>query len=359
MKIIARYILKEFLSLFFLTLLSLISLYLLINFIERIDDLTEHQAPLSAIIQFFLLKIPQIIYTVIPFSALISTILSLSILSHHMEITAMRALGISHFSIVKPILISALLISIFTLFINEAIAPEANRMVKKINDRWIEGKVQTTAFQNNKVWLKGREGFFNINLIDSKNNVLEGFTLYQLGEGFAVTSRIDARVANWERNHWNFKDVTISNFSKDGLVKVSNYPELTMDLSETMDDFQRLEKNADEMGFQELRSYIERLRSEGYRSLRYTVDLFNKIAFPFAPFILALLGIPFAMMKVESGGAAAGIGIGVILSFGFWVTTALSTSLGYGEILPPLLAAWIPNLIFGTLGVLMYTYIDQ
>jgi lipopolysaccharide export system permease protein len=271
----------------------------------------------------------------------------------------MRALGVAHFSIVKPILISSLVISIFTLFINETIAPEANRMVKKINDQWVEGKAQTSAFQNNRVWLKGKEGFFNIDLIDSKNNVLKGFTLYQLGEGFTVTSLIDARVADWERTNWNLKDVTISNFSKDGLVKVSNYPELTMDLSETMNDFKRLEKNADEMGFQELRSYVRKLRSEGYQSIRYTVDLFNKVAFPFAPFILALLGIPFSMMKVESGGAAAGIGIGVILSFAFWVTTALSTSLGYGDILPPLFAAWIPNLIFGTLGVLMYTYIDQ
>jgi lipopolysaccharide export system permease protein len=359
MKIIDRYLLKEFLSLFSLTLASLISLYLLVDFIERIDDLAEHQAPLPIIAQYFLLKIPQIIYTVTPFSVLISTILTLSILSHHMEVTAMRALGVAHLAIVKPILLSSLIISVLTLFINETIAPETNRMVKKMNEQWIEGKVQTSTFQSDKVWLKGKEGFFNINLIDSKNGILMGFTLFQMGDGFTITSRIDARLANWEKDHWNFKDVTISNFSEDGSVKVSQYPELAMELSEKLDDFQKLEKNADEMGFQELWGYIRRLQEEGYFSLRYTVDLYNKISFPFASFILPLLGIPFAMMRVESGGAAAGIGLGVILSFAFWVTTALSTSLGYGELLPPIVAAWIPNLIFGTLGVLMYTYIEQ
>ncbi|MFQ5900654.1 MAG: LPS export ABC transporter permease LptG [Thermodesulfobacteriota bacterium] len=358
MKIIKKYILKEFLTIFFLTLLTLISVYLLIDFFERIGDLVKHHAPLSSIFQFFLFKLPFIIYTVAPFAVLFSTILSLGFLSRHMEIVAMRASGISYLSIVKPVLLSSLLIAVFTFSINESIAPKTNRRVRELKERWIRGKVQDSIFRQHKVWLKGKEGFFNITLIEPKEEVLKGFTLFQIGKDFSVSSRIDARTASWEEGRWNLKDAAITNFSNDGSIKITNYSEKSITLSKEFKDFQEMERNADEIGFMELWRYIDRLKMDGYEVVRYTVDLYSKLSLPFGAFVMAIIGIPFAMRRAEKGGALVGIGLSLILVFAFWIVTGITKAFGYGGVLPPFLAAWTPNLTFSILGMLMYTYIE-
>lgn len=101
------------------------------------------------------------------------------------------------------------------------------------------------------------------------------------------------------------------------------------------------------MGFFELYPYIRKLEAEGYDATRYRVDLHGKMAFSIVSIILLVIGISFSLRSERSGGVAQSIGAGVVIGFSYWLVFAFSLSLGRSGTLYPLLAAWLPNLLFG------------
>ena len=115
---------------------------------------------------------------------------------------------------------------------------------------------------------------------------------------------------------------------------------------ERADYFGTEELNPDYMGFADLRAYTERLRAGGFDVTEQDVALWRKAAFPFVPLIMTLLAVPFAA-TIGRSGAMGGIGVGIALAISYWTVISIFAALGTGGALPPILAAWAPNLIFG------------
>lgn len=358
MKIINKHILKEFLFIFFLCIITIVSLYLLIDFFEKIDDLMENNAALSEGLKFFLYKIPFIMYQTTPVAVLLATLLSLGILSRNAEITAMKAGGISVIKITFPIMLASLVISAMSFVIDEYIVPPAKKQVESIKKMRVEGKKQAASFRQNKMWYRGNDNIYSISHLDSKKGIIHGLTIYEIDKDFNVLSRIDAEEAKWLNGTWQITNGTKRQF-RNGSIKISAVKNGAAPIDENPEELQITEKIADEMSFTELKDYIAKLSSEGYDATRYIVDLHGKTAFPIVNIIMVILGIPFALKSGRHSGIAMGIGLSVIIGFSYWIVFAVTASLGYNGIIPPFIAAWSANFIFGIIGILMFMNVRQ
>ncbi|MBI5892454.1 MAG: LPS export ABC transporter permease LptG [Deltaproteobacteria bacterium] len=358
MKIINKHILKEFLFIFFLCIITIVSLYLLIDFFEKIDDLMENNASMSEGFKFFLYKIPFIMYQTTPVAVLLATLLSLGILSRNVEITAMKAGGISVLKITFPIMLASLVISAMSFVIDEYIVPPAKKQVESIKKIRIDGKKQAASFKQNKMWYRGDDNIYSISHLDSKKGIIHGLTIYEIDKDFNVLSRIDAEEAKWLDGKWQITNGTKRQF-RNGSIKISAVKNGTAPIDENPEELQITEKIADEMSFTELKDYIAKLSLEGYDATRYIVDLHGKIAFPVINIIMVILGIPFALKTGRHSGIAMGIALSVIIGFSYWIVFAVTASLGYIGAIPPFFAAWSANFMFGIIGILMFMNVRQ
>ena len=353
----ARYILREFLKTLFLSLGAFLVIYLVVDILQGMAMIMEHRPALSLVAKLYALKIPKIVSQVTPVAVLLSTLITLGLLSKNSEVTAMKSSGISLYLIVAPILLMAFIVSIFLFVSNEYIVPHTIREVFFIEKVLIKKEAQKSFFKQNKIWYRSDNAIYNILLFEPDINRLKGVTVYYIGDGFRLTKRIEAREAAWDGTAWRFYDVredVIGNTA----IATNTYKELQVNLPESPEALKTVERDSDEMGFRELREYVRRLRSEGYDPTRFAVDMHSKLSFPFTSLVMALLGIPFALKSGRSSGIAFGVGISVLVGFGYWLIMSLGLSLGRAEVLPPLLSAWGANIVFGLAGILMMVKIE-
>ena len=130
-------------------------------------------------------------------------------------------------------------------------------------------------------------------------------------------------------------------------------------MKEDWESFQNSTTDSDEMSYAELRTYIQKIQASGYDATRYLVDLYSKLSYPLLNVIMVLIGIPFALKTGRSGGVALSIGISVMIGFLYGVVFYVFISFGKSGVLPPILACWIPTLLFGLAGIFTLMSIRQ
>ena len=358
--VLHRYVIREYLKVFVLSLSGLILIYVVVLFLQKVDIFIKYQAPFLLIFEYLLYKIPEVIFQwTLPYAVLLSILLTLGTLSRHSEITAMKAGGVSLYRITIPLFIIALFISLFSFLGNEYLGPLTNQKTRYLLSVKVRKEQQTSFFKNYKLWYHSDRGIFNIQLLDAKEKVLKGITLYQFDDQFRCTQRIDAREAKWVDGKWKFFQGFIREFEEGGAIRTVPFSELEVSLPEDWESFQRIEHQAKEMSYTELRNYIQKIRGSGYDATRYLADLYSKLSYPFLNLIMVLIGIPFALKTGRSGGVALSIGISVMIGFAYGVTFYVFLSFGKSGVLPPFLAAWTPTLIFGLAGIFTLMSIRQ
>lgn len=351
MTIITRYIVREFIKVFFYSLAVIIILFFIGDLSERLGDFLQHQASFFDVLRYFLFKISSIIFLTIPIPVLLATTIVLGILNRNFEIIALRSSGVSLGRTISPILITALVISIITLVGNELITPYATQKAKAISNE-IKGRERETIFSQNQIWFRSKEIIYNIKYFSPKTNTLHGITLYFFDPDFILYKRIDAEWADWEKDHWVFHNVFTRTFdSNQKTIKTLFENQNSLPLEETPETFKQEVREPEEMSYFELKRYIEKTTEEGYDTTKFLTDLYAKISSPFINFIIALCGIPFALRIGRHGGFALGVTLSFIICFIYWVFFTICLSLGKGGALPPLISAWAGNFVFGILGL--------
>ena len=353
MSILNRYISREFLKIFLLSISAFVVIYLMVDVLENINDFIKHGVPFSATVEFFIFKIPLIMLQVAPVATLLSSIVTLGILSKNSEIIAITASGVSIYRIIAPVIVISMLVSIGSLVGNESILPYTNQRVKYIESTGLEKKNPRGSFKQNRILYRSNSSIYNINVFDPQKNTLKGITIYYFDKDFNLIRRIDANTARWINKKWYFYDVSSRSFDNGGEVGMERWHEKIISIPETPDDFKTVEKSADEMSYSELKSYIKKIEAEGYDATKYLVDMHAKLAFPFVDIIMPLFGISFALRTGRGRGIISGIGISIIISFGYWVILSIALSLGHNGTLPPIVSAWISNFIFLMVGIFM------
>ncbi len=356
MRIIRGYVLREFLRLFGLALAAALNIFFIAEFIERVDDFIEKRAELRDAVAYFIYKTPLMLYWSLPLAVLLATILSLLLLSRNNEITAMRACGITLFSIVRPILLTGLLLSAISFWANEYIIPYTNRQVNYIFNVKIKKYAPRGLLRQNRIWYRSEDNtIWNIEAFDPRTDTMKDVTLYRLDERNRLVQRVDASLVRWDGEGWLFKKGVVREFPADGALVSSSFDSRRILLPERPEDFKQTHKEPEEMSFVEMRSYIRGLQANGFDTTKYAVDLQAKLAFPLVSLIMVLVGIPFSLRPSRSGGVALGIGLSFMIGFSYVVLFYLGISLGHAGRLPPLLSAWSTNLIFVGTGLYLMT----
>jgi lipopolysaccharide export system permease protein len=355
MTILDRYITKEFCSLFVFILALFISLFLIVDFFERIRMFLSNNAFPHQMLYYFFFRIPMMISQAIPVSVLLASLITFSSLSKNCEIVAMKANGISLYRTSLPVIITTAVICIFAFLISEFITPFSNQKADHIKFVEVQKREPAGTFKQNQLWYRGKSGIYNFKMFDPKTNTLQGITINYLDKNFTMKMRIDAEKAEWKDGQWVFYNLLITHFTAEEFPSLEYVSTKVIDLPEQPSDFSVVQIEAEKMGYAELRKYIRKIQSEGYDSTRYLVDMHGKIAFTIVSIILVTIGISFSLMKTErSGGVMQSIGVGIIIGFSYWIVHAFALSLGRSGTIPPLLSAWFTNIIWGIASAIMF-----
>lgn len=351
MNIINRYILTAFTRVFGLSLAAFTGIYLLVDFFERVDNFIEHKAHFSQYILYFFNKIPMIVVQIAPMAVLMGVFMCLGGLSRNSELTAMRANGISLWRITTPLLAISLLITGLVQVANEFIVPLSTQKINYILNIQVKGKPQLIT-KRDRLWFREGNSIVNIRLALPDKNSLQGVTILRLSDDFRLQSRIDAPQATYTRGTWQFEQATERRFATAGEeADMEHHARKPVELAKTPDDFRVAERESEELGVRALRTLANKLAEEGYDAIRYRVDMQARLATPFASVIMAFLGIPFALQKKRGASLAMGITISVAIGITYHIIQAILLAFGYSAVIPPVVAAWAPNLLFGLFGV--------
>jgi lipopolysaccharide export system permease protein len=354
MSILDRYCAKEFLRFLAIIVISFVCLYLIIDFFEKIRMFLSNQANTYQMVSFFFCSMPMIIWQILPASILMAALISFGSLSRHSEIIAMKACGVSLYRTAVPIIGIAVLICALSFIISEFITPYTNQKANHIMVVEIQKQVRAGAFRENQIWYRGKEGIYNFKVFDRRTNSLQGITIYYVDNKLHLVKRIDAERGEWRNGKWIFYNVVATSFIPGTFPELQAMPHQVMALPENPDNFLGVQKDAENMGYLELRRYIRDIQSEGYDATSYRVDLNGKLAFPLVNIIMAIIGLASALQGKNRGSQAQGLAAGIVIGFSYWIVFAFTISLGRAGLLPPLLAAWSANILFGLAASLLF-----
>jgi len=352
--ILDRYLMRAFLRIFFVSLLSIASIYLIVDFFDRVAAFLGSGTSIGVVVRYFFYKAPLSISRVIGFATLFSTLFCLGMLARGQEITAMRSSGISVQRIAAPLLFVSLLICAGNFFWNETLVPIFSHRAQTIYLTEVRNQQQQSLFGTSDIWIRGENAFINIDKFDTKTNTLESVTIFRLNRDFSLRGLIEIPSVFWTGKGWESKDATEWNFSADGQITKQSKVVLPP-ISETPDDLRLLARDPEEFTFFDLQKQIEDMKSKGLDATAYKVDLQTKLAIPVISPLMILLAVPFALKRHLGGGMALSFGVAMLIGFGYWVLTAFSISLGHSAALPPWIAGWLPNSIFALIGLYFFT----
>lgn len=350
--ILDRYIIRKFLFIFLMLFISLLAIYVIITFFERINEIYEHNKPLSLFFTYIWFKIPEFVHIILPVTALTSTLLCLGLLNKFNEITAMKTCGISLYRIVLPLVFLALLTGILSFYLQEKILPNSN---KRAEETWnqIQDLPARTVSQSDRRWVMGkdRNRIYYYLYFDQWASVFSQLSIYDFdSENWFLRSRVYAKKARLESSRLYLNDAWKRDFKNDKLIDFEKRSEMTIRIDEDKSYFLREWKAPDQMNYPELKKYIEEIETRGFETVRYKVDLHFKLSFPFISLIMVFLGIPFAFTMGKRG-ALVGLGVSMIIAMVYWGAIGIFRGLGYVGYMSPELAAWGPNVVFGLVGI--------
>lgn len=346
MTIIDRYIAMTWLRLLLLCQGSFLSIYLVLDMMEKIPNFLRVKGALSDIALFFAWKLPEMIGQTAAFSVLMATLLTLGLFTRNSEIVAMRSCGISLGRISLPMLLLGGGVSVLLLINAELIVPDSYERMARIERVNIKKRDSSAVFKRNNIWFRSDNRIMQAHLFDPQTQSLRGIVIWTLSPSTNPISRMDAESAELRGDAWLLRKVEVKEFTPGGGIVARKFPTLPTDLNLKLDDLRVLDKNADNLGFFKLREYANNLRKGGYEDFKYRTMMHTKLSAPLSALIMVILGIPFALRSSRSGGVALGIGASVALGFAYFVVNAVLLSYGRSGVLQPLVSAWGANFLF-------------
>ena len=359
MRIYSRYLLKEMLTLFLLSLLTLLSIYFLVDFFAKVDNALENNAGFLALFMFLINQMPFVLGKFIPLALLLATMMSLGGLAQNNEIVAFQAGGLSLYRLALPLVGAGLVLAGVTFYINNNLVPITSMRADHLKTVAIKGDKEKNLYNLKSLWYSGKDVIYFFEDLDPVNETIAKALIYHFADDMRLRQRLDIEGLNYSSSDkkWSGRSVRVRDFRfNDGFTDVVGFQKkeaMELDIQATFKDFLVPRKEPDRMTITELKSYIGKAKNAGLSHIEYSVEIFNRMFYPFSCPLMILLAIPFSVGARRHGGAAQGIAISLFLGFSFWVVLSLSLALGQGRILGPITAAVSPYIIYGAFALIM------
>ena len=353
MILLYRYILAHFIRNLGLIMASFISIYLLIDFFEKIDNFLEKGKSVALIAKFFLLNIPFIIDMMSPVCILLAGVVTLGVLNHSNELIALKACGIPLKKITRPIIAAALVCILLFLAMAQLVLPKTIAATNHIWNREVKGKVPLGIYRNGRYYYRGHDGFYSFARPDPQKNVFNNFSYTTWNTTYETRSLIAAETAVWEKGVWTLhngqlQDATGNRFATQ-LFKDRHF-----DFPEQPEDFFVPAYRSMELSLVELYKETKNTRSDQENNKAWA-EFYGRISYTFLGLPLLLLGLPLLLIVYRKWGRDLSLAIPVSCAMAFvcWGIYTTLQSLAKAGYLPPLAAALSVHLVVGCLGLFL------
>ncbi len=357
MRILDRYTFKPVLQTFLGCLFVFIFLYVISDILGHLDEILKNRTGFIIIYQYYLTYLPIIFTQTSPIALLLATVYTFGRLNHNNELLAMRSNGLNLWQISAPVLTAGLILSMVVFFVNERCVPQAQaqseRMKGYFQDNKKTGSKDEIIKQLAFFGLKNR--LFFVDSFDTKNNIMKGITILEHDEEQNLIAKIVATQGIYKDKLWIFSEFTKLNFDRSGHISADTIysHEQIMDITESPEDLLSQKKRPELMNINQLEDYIWRLKksavTQAARNL--LVGLYQRYASAAQGVILILIGIPFSFVIRKRANIFSSFGICLLISFLYYVLTAIGLALGKAGILIPFLAAWLVPILFSLLAI--------
>ena len=353
MTIVHRYILRQFFSYFSMIQVVVFCLVVAIDYLSWISNFLKADYSLLSGVGFVVMRNLGIIVMMTPVCALLSSIVLFGLMRKNNEVIALKGGGISGWNLIKPLVGAGMALTLMVFILAETIVPVALNRAAVIRMVDIKKRnIQTT--HGNNIWLRHGREIIYIKHYTIATKTLSGVSISRFADdSFVPVRRIDAVSGVYTGTSWSLKDVIIQEPPESG-GQGAQYLAVAQAMSGiSPDDLGSVVREASEMSFFQLWRYIHKMEAEGYDVTRYRVDFHAKIAFPLLCLMMVMIGSAIALTRERHEGIPVSVGYGICVAFLFWIFYSICLSLGYGEMLPPILAAWAANLLFLCVGGLL------
>jgi|TARA_B110000240_G_scaffold197817_1_gene254530 lipopolysaccharide export system permease protein len=350
MKKIDWYIIKKFLSTFFFTISLIILIVIIFDISEKIDDFLENDVSISKIIfDYYLNFIPYFINLFIPLFIFISVIFFTSKMAQNTEIIAILNSGMSFKRLLLPFLMAASFITLVSFVFGNFIVPESNKTRIDFENKYLK-KRKIVRIKNIHLQIKPDQ-YIYLESYNRTRNIGYKFTLENFNNGKLISKlsanyiKFDTISKSWtlndytKREYYDYKEIINQGIKLD--TSINLFPI----------DFAKTNKLVETMGMLELNKYIKQEEIKGKEQIiNHKIEKHKRIAFPFSSIILTIIAVAIGSKKIK-GGIGLNLGIGIILSFSYILFMQVSTTFAINGNLSPLVAVWIPNIIFMAIGM--------
>lgn len=352
MKHLDRYILRQFVKYIIILMAVFITIYILIDFFEKIDNFLEKGKPMSLAMKYFLLNIPFILEQMGPVCILLAGVITLGILNHSNELIALKAGGIPLRRIIYPVIFAGLGISFILLTMSQFILPMSVASTNKIWNEEVKGRVPLGIYRNGRYYYQSKDGFYSFLRPDPKKNAFHHFSFSSWNKDYQLDTLVTGSLAVWKGNSWTLFNGQVQQLTDQGKYRTEmfrfrqfNFPDKPVDFFVPL--YRSLELSLTGLFLEAKHKQTKAEETKAW------VDFYGRIFYILLGLPLLLLGLPLVLIiyrkwsKDLSLAIPASCGLAFVC-WGLWGTLQSLAKAGY---VAPLAAASSVHFVVGSIGI--------
>jgi len=369
MRLLDRYLLRELITPLFYCLAGFLIFWISFDIFADLDEFQKAQMTLGDITEYYLIRVPELLVTVLPVALLLALLYALANHGRHNEIVAMRSAGISFARISVPYMIVGLLMSLALFYLNETLVTDSASKAAAIRNRhtdptsakkeWLS-RINFRNARENRIW---NIGALNRQTFELQQPHVE----WLLPDG--TRKQLIAKRGAWTNDQWVFYDVELFSYepmvdfekaaSRPFRTNVLAMPELRDKPAEIELQLKFQHLNAIEaakrtqLSLEEITYLRKHLELNAHDRALLETQYHARLAQPWTCFVVALISLPFGAQANSRRNVMVGVASSIFIVFLYFILLRIGLALGTGAFIAPWFAAWLPNLLFGTIGILL------
>ncbi len=353
MKILNRYILKNFVRYLVLCLAVLVFIYIVINLFDNLGKFLAKNALVKDIFIYYLYLAPSYIVLLIPVASIMAVFFVFGFMTKHKELIALKTCGLNIDRLFALIFITGVILSILTFIFQETVGVWAQARMFEHKQEKINKRPRRPSTRRSNFFYHGEDDWiYFIRRFDGVRKKIDGVILWQKTEKNRIKKRVDAAAGIYD-TIWKFRNATVREFDTLGNEIVNIHAHLEMsELKEKPRDFLKRIKPLEEMNFLEIYTFVRKKARAGEDVAKEEVELNYRFSYPIITIIVLLITLPLSVV-LKKGGIAIGMGISIVLAFVYWGIIQSCRAYGVAGLMDPVLAAWFPNILFGVISTIL------
>lgn len=359
MKILNRYLLKEFIKPLLLCAAAFGCLVLISEFFRELGTFTENKASFTTIFVYLFLNLPWWTVQALPVAVLLAVLFSLGELARRGEITALKAAGINLWRVIAIFFALGICIGVFEIALRELVIPhsvaKAHELRKaRIHKQDLETEVE---FKNLVISLPGN-GRMTIGYMNAEKNIMKQVIADYYNDNFALVTQVVAPEGTFNGRTWTLNNGLVRSFI-DGEMKEDRFDRREFRFPFKPKDFIIERARPEEMTTPRYLKYLGQLKNLGVPAVKDKIEFNVRWSSAFSHVIVMLIGIPFALGFGSRHGKILSFTFALIFAFVYWGVQAVSQSFGENGVISPFLAAWMGNVIFAGAGIYLLSRVEK